>query len=70
MLRFVADLRMGETERCEPGGEMGLISSVIPRLLGRSAVIAESIGLDHEPQGRPEEVDPKAVQPLPRERKR
>jgi hypothetical protein len=70
MIRLETDLRMGEAEWREPSGEMSLISSMVARLLGRGAVIAQTVGLDYEPQGWPEEVDPKAVQPPPRERER
>ena len=70
MIGLIADLSMGEAERREPGGEMGLISGVVAGLLGGGAVIAQPVGLDHEPQIRPEEVDPKAIQTLARERKR
>ncbi|HEX3608841.1 MAG TPA: hypothetical protein VHU14_04115 [Solirubrobacterales bacterium] len=68
--RFVTNLSMGEAERREPGGKMGLISNPVAGLLGRGAVVAQPVGLDHKPQVRPEEVDPKAVYAPARKRGR
>lgn len=61
---------MGEAERRETGGEMGLISNTVAGLLCRGAVVAQPVGLDYKPQVRPEEVNPKAVQVLARKRGR
>jgi hypothetical protein len=68
MIRLETDLSMGKAKWREPSGEMSLISSMVARLLGRGAVIAQPVGLNHESQVRPEEIDPKAVQALACER--
>ncbi|HEY2334403.1 MAG TPA: hypothetical protein VGH58_05305 [Solirubrobacterales bacterium] len=67
---FVSHLPVSETERGEAGGEMGLVAKTIAGLLSRCAVIAKPIGLDHETQIRPVEVDPEAIHVLPGARQR
>ena len=68
MLRLVANLLVSEAQRRVAGGEMFLIATTVAGLLRRRAVMAQPIGLDHEPQVGPEEVDPKAVEMLASER--
>lgn len=70
MLRLVANLRVGEAQRRVPRSEMILVATTIARLLGGSAVVAQAIGLDNQPQVGPEEVDAKAAEVLARERHR
>ena len=65
-----SNLCVGEAKRRETRGEMGLIAQAIPRLLARGAVVAQTIGLDDEPQIRPEEINPEAVEALLGERNR
>ncbi len=57
MVGVVRDLAVGEAERRQAGGEVGLVPLAILRLLGRSAVVGEPVGLDDESEIRPEEVD-------------
>ena len=63
VFRLVAHLLVGEAQRCEPGGDMGLVPQVVASLLGRSAVVAQAVGLDDQMQLWPQEVDLEAVDP-------
>ncbi|HEX3323663.1 MAG TPA: hypothetical protein VHR65_00790 [Solirubrobacterales bacterium] len=62
---FVAHLPVSEAERGEAGGKMSLVANSVTDLLSRRAVIAKPVGLDHEPQVRPVEVDPESIHVLP-----
>src|SRR6187401_1637821 len=62
VLPLEADLRMGEPQRGKPRGGVRLISKAIPRLLGRRAVIAQAVGLDHKSEVGPEEIDLEAIE--------
>jgi hypothetical protein len=62
VLRLIPDLLMSEAQRRVSGGQVLLIATTITRLLRRRAVVAQPIGLHHEPQIGPEEVDAKAVE--------
>jgi hypothetical protein len=41
-----------------------LIADPIASLLCGRAVVTEAVGLDHEPEIRPVEVDPESINPL------
>ena len=60
-----AHLPVGETERRQAGGDVGLVSHAIALLLSGRTVISQAVGLDDEAQIRPVEVDLEAVQPDP-----
>ncbi len=47
---LVADLLVGEAQRREPGGGVRLVAAVVAALLRRGAVMAQAVGLDHQPQ--------------------
>ncbi|HEU4739615.1 MAG TPA: hypothetical protein VFS54_11145 [Solirubrobacterales bacterium] len=49
---------------------MGLVAEPVASLLGRRSVVAQPIGLDHQAQVRPVEVDFEFVHPLAGERHR
>jgi hypothetical protein len=57
---------VGEAQRPEAGCEVGLVTKPVLRLLRGSAVIAQAVGLDDEPEARPEEIDRKSVHPFTR----
>ena len=57
MLRLVPNLSVGEAQRGQTRGHVGLVPSVVTRLLSRRAVVAESVGFHDEPEVRPVEVD-------------
>lgn len=61
---------MRETELGKTGGGVGLVAEPVPRLLSGGAVIAETIGLDHQAEIGPVEVDFEAVYPRPCQRRR
>ena len=56
-----ANLRAREAQRSQPGRGVRLVAHPILGLLRRRAVVAQAVGLHHEPQLRPEEVDLEAV---------
>lgn len=61
MARLVLDLTMGEAERDQSGGGVGLVAEGVAGLGGRGAVIAPSVGLDDETELWPKEVDLESV---------
>lgn len=54
-------LLVGEAQGREAGGSVGLVAQMVPSLLGGSAVVAQAVGLDNQPQIRPKEVDSKPL---------
>ena len=59
--RLEAHLRAREAKRRESSGGVRLVPQAVPRLLGRRAVIAQAIGLDHQAEVGPVEVDLEAI---------
>jgi len=55
---------MGEAERRETGGGVGLVADSVPELLDGRAVVAQAVGLDHQTEVWPVEVDLEPVHPL------
>jgi hypothetical protein len=53
---------VGEAQGAQAGPCVGLVAAEIHRLLGRGPVVAEAVGLDHEAEVGPEEVDPVAAE--------
>ena len=60
---LIPNLLVGEAQAGVSGGGMPLVAQVVPALLGRSAVMAQAVGLDHQPQIPPEKVDLETVDP-------
>ena len=58
---FVLDLVVGEAQRSEAGGSVGLVAEGVAGLGGGGAVVAPAVGLDHQAEVRPVEVDLEAV---------
>lgn len=52
------DLRVAESQGAKAAPGVRLVASEVHRLLGRGAVMAQAVGLDHEAEVGPEEVDP------------
>ena len=50
MARLEPKLRMGEAQWCLAGRRVRLVANAIPGLLSPRAVIAQSVGLDYEPE--------------------
>jgi hypothetical protein len=48
---------MGEAQRRQAGRRVGLVAEAVPRLLGRGAVVSQTVGLDHQSELGPVEVD-------------
>ena len=69
MRRFVPDLGVSEAQDGQARGGEPLVAEAISRLGGGGAVIAQPVGLDHQPEVRPDEVHAKAVDPLLGERR-
>jgi hypothetical protein len=67
VLGFEDHLGPGETQRGQAGGGVHLIAAPIGGLLGRRAVIAQPVRLDHEAKLGPMEVDPESVDVLLRQ---
>jgi hypothetical protein len=61
---------VGEAQRRQARGGVRLIAQPVAVLLGRGAVVAKAVGLDHEPEIRPVEVHLEAVELLLGERRR
>jgi hypothetical protein len=61
VVRLVPDLRVGEPQRREAGGDVRLVSEAVSSLLGGGAVVTQAVGLDYEPDVGPVEVDLEAV---------
>ena len=61
MHRVVSDLRMGESQNSESGGGQCLVSLPVLGLLSRRPVIAQPVGLNHEPQLRPKEIHTETI---------
>lgn len=61
---FVANLVVREAERGHAGERVLAVSASVAFLGRRRAVVAEAVGLDHEAELWPEEVDFEAVDPL------
>jgi hypothetical protein len=61
VLFLVFDLAVGEAQLRQADGGVGVVAAAVGRLLGRRAVIAQAVGLDHQPEHRPVEVDFVAV---------
>jgi hypothetical protein len=59
--RLMADLRMGKSDRHEPGRAVVVVADRVTGLLDSGSVVAQAVGLDHQPQIGPEEVDSVAV---------
>jgi hypothetical protein len=55
-------LAVGEAERREAGGGVGLVAEGVAGLGGDGAVVSEAVGLDHEPEVGPIEVDLEAIE--------
>ena len=53
------DLSVSEAKRRQAGGGVRLVAQPIASLLSRRPVVAQAIGLDHQPSSRPEEIDAK-----------
>ena len=70
MGRLEAHLGVGEAQRRQPGGGVRLVAHAIACLLGGGAVVAQAVGLDHQAEVGPEEVDLEPVQALARQRQR
>jgi len=70
VLGFVPDLVVGEAQRGEARGRVRLVAEGVTSLGGRGAVIAPSVGLDHQAEVGPVEVDLEAVDDLFGERGR
>jgi hypothetical protein len=68
--RLVLDLEVGKAKGSEAGGGVGLIAEGISGLSGGGAVVAPTIGLDHQAELRPVEVDLEAVDHLLGQRRR
>jgi hypothetical protein len=68
--RLVPNLGVGEAQRRQAGGGVGLIAQAIACLLTRRAVIPKSVGLDDQSEIRPVKVDFEAVQLATRLRER
>ena len=47
---FPGELEVGEAQRVQAGELVRLIAAVVPSLLRGGPVIAQAVGLDHEPQ--------------------
>jgi hypothetical protein len=60
---LVANLLVSEAQRREPGGSVHLVAHVIARLLSRSVVVEQAVGLYNQSQVWPQEVDLEAVDP-------
>jgi hypothetical protein len=61
--RFVFDLPVVEAQGREAAGGVGLVAEEVAGLLGGGAVVAHAVGLDHEAEVGPVEVDFEAVDP-------
>jgi len=61
---------VGEAQLGEAGGGVRLVAEPVPSLLGRRAVVAQAVGLDHEAELGPVEVDFELVDDLAGERHR
>src|SRR5262249_55095037 len=62
LLGLETNLRMREPEGGQSGGGVRLIPLAIACLLGRSAVVAQTVRLHDQTQVGPEEIDPEAVE--------
>ena len=62
MVRLEHDLGMSEPQRRQAGSGVRLIANTVSRLLCGRAVVAQAVGLDHQPKFRPVEVDLESVQ--------
>jgi hypothetical protein len=62
VLRIEADLGRREAQRGQSRDGVGLITPPVLRLLGRRPVVAQPVGLDHQAELRPVEVNAKAIQ--------
>ena len=70
VVRLVAHLAVREPQRGEARSGVGLVALAVDCLLRRAPVVAQPIGLDHETQVGPIEVDAIAVHDLARTRRR
>lgn len=61
---------MRKAQLRHPGCGVRLIAQAVPSLLGRGAVVAQSIGLDDEGEAGPVKIDLEPVDPLFRQRQR
>jgi hypothetical protein len=61
-------LVVGEAQRDEAGGRVGLVAAPVSGLLRGGSVVAETVGFNDEAEIRPVEVDVIAVDPLLGER--
>ncbi len=57
------DLRVGKAQGPQAMPRVSLVPAEVHRLLGGGAVVAKAVGLDHEAQLGPEEVDPVTAEP-------
>ena len=64
------DLGVGEAQGAQAGADVVLVAADVRGLLGRGAVVAEAVGLDHQAEFRPEEVDAIAAEAFLRRRQR
>ena len=56
------DLTVGEAKRRQTGARMCVVAPLVFGLLEGSAVVAQAVGLDHEAEVGPVEVDPVSIQ--------
>ena len=61
------DLGMGKAQVGEAESRVGLIAAAVTRLLRGSAVVSNSIRLDHQPKLRPVEIDEEAIEAVTRQ---
>ena len=57
----VANLPVSEPQRGQARRDVSLVADMVFRLLAGSPVVAQSVGLDDEPQVWPVEIDPDAI---------
>jgi len=57
----VPDLVVGEAQALQALCGVRVVAVEVLRLLDRSPVVAQAIGLDHQPELTPDEVDPKPL---------
>jgi hypothetical protein len=63
-------VRVREAKNRQPGGRQDLVANTVTSLLRGCAVVAQTVGLDDEPQLLPVEVHAKAMEPVLGERLR
>lgn len=69
MVGFVLDLAVGKAERGEAGSSVELIAQGIASLGRRGAVVAPAVGLHHQAEVRPVEINLEAIDLLLGERR-